>query len=158
MVVTIVNLKQFNAGVNSFVKNLDERQVPNFIIGLAIRIYSGVVRRNPVKTGRSRANWQINVGSITSEKVENFSNSNADGQQRILQGLLKLRQIGKKAIGSIIYIYNNVHYILGLEDGKSKQAPVGMVRVTFAEILAGIDSSIEFLETATRVTNESNFE
>jgi len=42
------------------------------------------------------------------------------------------------AAGNIYYLVNNLHYITRLEYGWSKQAPVGMVRVTIAEFQATI--------------------
>jgi hypothetical protein len=41
--------------------------------------------------------------------------------------------------GGTIWIYNNVRYITALEHGHSKkQAPIGMVAVSLAEIAAGL--------------------
>jgi hypothetical protein len=38
-------------------------------------------------------------------------------------------------LGDTVFIYNNVEYILALEFGSSKQAPAGMFRISFEEIV-----------------------
>lgn len=149
--IEMMNVQDFNRGVNSFARKLDKEKVPGFIIGLAIRLYSGIIRRTPVDTGRARGNWIINLGDVTNEMTEQFSNSRAEDQRLITDGLAKLRQLAQRGIGQVIYIFNNVWYILELENGSSEQAPLGMVQVTMAEIAAGLDPGLDFMESATRI-------
>lgn len=147
MEIKALNLEQFNREVNKFAEVLVPKQFSLFIRGLAFKILRGVVRRTPVKTGRARGNWQVNVGSITSEELERLDKA---GNSTIREGGMALAKLRKNGIGQIIYIFNNVPYIIDLEDGHSQeQAPVGMVKVTFAELAAGFSTSgFSFVETA----------
>ncbi len=74
----------------------------------------------PFDTGRAKAGWQWQVGSISSFNPPpgNYPNSPR----------LTIPSFG---LGDTLYLANNVEYIKVLEDGWSKkQAPAGMVKVT----------------------------
>lgn len=96
------------------------------------RLYSAIVRRTPVDTGRARGNWNVSVGAADAgENPQNYSEAgsmpDADGDEPY-------------------FISNNTEYIRKLEyggytdrpetektrGGFSKQAPHGMVGVTLA--------------------------
>ena len=74
--------------------------------------------------GRFRGNWQPSIGSTLDGELEVID---ASGQATIskVSGVLK----GAKA-GDIIYLTNNLPYAIPLEEGHSRQAPKGMVRLT----------------------------
>lgn len=107
-------------------------------VNYAFALYSSIVKKTPVDTGRARANWNVSVGSndtsITEETKKNglkheISEINPNGDESI-------------------FISNNLPYIEKLEyggypnppksksgktvNGYSKQAPNGMVGVTLA--------------------------
>lgn len=91
-----------------------------------IEIYSQVVLKSPVDTGRFRANWLIGIGAVgtTTEATDKSGSSTiARGTQQILQVQL----------GQSIWISNSLPYARRLEYGYSRQAPTGMVRTTIAE-------------------------
>lgn len=104
----------------------------------AFALYSSIVKKTPVDTGRARGNWNISVGkddtSVSDKKMKsglkyNENSINAKGDESI-------------------FISNNLPYITTLEyggypnpsksktgktvGGFSKQAPNGMVGVTLA--------------------------
>lgn len=157
-----LNIAEFNAAINRFSKTITEKQFPAFIRGLAMRLLRGIVLKNPVGNpdlwkvnrerkaadsgykvknryvgGRSRANWQLSIGSITDNEIEQ-GGSTMDAGVIIEQAQGALKGLMRHGIGEIIWIYNNVPYIMALEEGHSGQAPDGMVEVTFAEVAAGI--------------------
>lgn len=77
--------------------------------------------------GRFRANWQYNVGVIdrtTTEKVD------PSGQTSINS---IVGNVSKKSSGYIRYITNSLPYGDRLENGWSRQAPNGMVKLTLME-------------------------
>ena len=103
----------------------------------AFALYSSIVKKTPVDTGRARGNWNITVGhdSFTQDEDRRPKFSRPD-------------QVPEPKGDETIYISNNLDYITKLEyggfpnppkggDGKtvngfSKQAPNGMVGVTLA--------------------------
>jgi hypothetical protein len=136
MTIQFLNLGQFNKAVNDFASKIVPADFNKFIRGLAFKVLRGVVFKTPVDTGRARANWQVNVGSLNNKELQE---ADKIGSSTIEKGLARLAQLKRKGIGEIIYIFNNVPYIIALEDGHSKrQAPNGMVKVTLTEIAAGL--------------------
>jgi hypothetical protein len=78
--------------------------------------------------GRFRANWQFGFGSINKTTTEETDKSGQSSQARIEAAVS-----GVEA-GGICWVTNSLPYAHRLENGWSKQAPIGMVKVTFAEL------------------------
>jgi hypothetical protein len=91
---------------------------------IALDAFSEVILKTPVDTGRARGNWQVAIGSVPSGTVEI---DDKEGTATI--GAVQAQGMGLK-IGDVIYLANNLPYIERLEEGSSKQAPAGMVRLT----------------------------
>ena len=103
----------------------------------AFALYSSIVKKTPVDTGRARGNWNITVGhdSFTQDEDKTPKFKSPD-------------QVPEPKGDETIYISNNLDYITKLEyggypnppkggngktvNGFSKQAPNGMVGVTLA--------------------------
>jgi hypothetical protein len=101
---------------------------------IAFDMHRKIVERTPVDTGRAKANNQISVGSVPSSTTES-KDTTPLGQAGA--GTLSAANISadKFKLGDTIFLYNNVEYILSLEYGHSKQAPAGMFRITFEEVV-----------------------
>lgn len=93
-----------------------------------------VVRMTPVDSGRARGNWMVEHGSPP--KGEHYPET---GDEKKSQAERKSQRfaidagtakIEETEPGGYLYIVNNVPYIIELEDGRSTQAPAGMLRVT----------------------------
>ena len=115
-----MNIKTFNADLNKFAKatNLEIEEV---VRKVAFDVYTGVVQKTPVDTGRAKSNWNIGKGSIDySIRLKDFS--------------FRAMPINKGAGKNVIYITNSLPYINRLENGWSKQAPKGMVTLTMNDI------------------------
>ena len=94
---------------------------------VALDLFTRVVRRSPVDTGRFRANWQTSVGAInttTSEATDKSGSTSVARAQAV---------VGSAHAGDRIFLANSLPYARRLEYGHSKQAPAGMVRVTLQE-------------------------
>lgn len=94
----------------------------------ALELFSGMVMKSAVDTGRFRGNWQCGFGSIitTTGSPEDKSGSGAIGRAGVVLD-------GFKA-GHTIYMTNSMPYARRLEyDAWSKQATAGMVRITVRE-------------------------
>ena len=103
----------------------------------AFALYSSIVEKTPVDTGRARGNWNISVGS------PDESTSNSTGPK-----FSSPKSLPEPNGDESIFITNNLPYITKLEyggypdppkkdggktsGGFSKQAPNGMVGVTLA--------------------------
>ncbi len=104
----------------------------------AFALYSSIVRKTPVDTGRARGNWNISTPN------PDLSTSESSTKQKYTQK----EQLPEPNGDDPIYISNNLPYIAKLEyggfpnppkkgtgktvNGFSKQAPEGMVGVTLA--------------------------
>jgi len=103
----------------------------------AYALYSSIVRKTPVDTGRARANWNVSIGEPDSSTTEKTRKSPKP-----------LSSMPEPKGDESIFITNNLPYIETLEyggypkkpkggndktiNGYSKQAPEGMVGVTLA--------------------------
>ena len=103
----------------------------------AFALYSSIVRKTPVDTGRARGNWNITVGHDDTLPKENT-----------VPQFKSVEEVPKVEGDETIFISNNLPYITKLEyggypnppkkgsgktvNGYSKQAPEGMVGVTLA--------------------------
>jgi len=110
--------------------SLLNREVARQFYDIALEIYRQFVRRNPVLTGYSRANWNISI-----DDPERFvSEPPAKGQGVLPPPVVSLADVeGGKRLADV-YIVNGVKYIAALELGSSSKAPEGMVRITLADI------------------------
>jgi hypothetical protein len=90
----------------------------------AIELQNAMIAKSPVDTGRFRANWQCGIGAI------NPSITQPPGSD--VQGRTALTLEAWKP-GQTIWLTNSLPYSQRLENGYSKQAPVGMVKLSVQE-------------------------
>lgn len=113
-------MSDFNADLARFIKKT-ELKADVVVRKVALQIYSGVTKKTPVDTGRARANWNMNVGSIDYSVDESAVE-------------IQRPKLGEGDGEKPIYITNNLPYIGALEEGHSTQAPRGMVSLTLNEV------------------------
>lgn len=124
----IQNLKKFLDDLKSFRDGRVLAEMRVLQRAVVLRILTGVVIRTPVRTGHARRNWQISRGSPITSVLPGVD---PNGTQVTDEGL---SQIANVRAFDVVYISNNVHYILFLENGTPKMAPIAMVAKTLAEI------------------------
>ena len=91
---------------------------------VAFEFFARVVQGTPVDTGRARANWGL---------VDSVPDANEDSPVvHVTEGKIE-----------VIYLYNNLPYIVELEMGSSKQAPAGFIRLAAAELGLSYSGSLE---------------
>ena len=126
-------------------------QIRNVRKAYAFALYSSIVKKTPVDTGRARGNWNITVGVDDYTQTENKTPR--------FQGV---DQVPEPRGDETIYISNNLPYITKLEyggypnppkkgsgktvNGYSKQAPEGMVGVTLANNENIFNSAVRSVE------------
>ncbi len=126
------NIEQFNKTLTEFGKSIPLELFPNFHRKIVLQFLVGVVVRTPVDTGRARGNWNVNIGSPSSRLKSERGFTSADEVGRIVEQAEK--DLKELAPFEVVYVTNNVIYIKFLDRGSSKQAPIGMVAITLAEI------------------------
>jgi hypothetical protein len=86
---------------------------------VTLDLFTKIVRRTPVDTGRLRGNWAVGDGSPPQGTTENTG---------VPIPTATLSDFGPA------YIVNNLPYAVRIEYGYSNQAPSGMVRLALAEL------------------------
>jgi len=153
-------------------KTLPASKVAIVVKRTALDALRRIVRRTPVDTGRARGNWQVSLGEPAIGEVP-FAYGPIDSKASgtIEKGKIVINTVGLGGgtgqLPPIVWITNNVPYILVLEEGGfvpsdpgpskdprkgregrvlvsggySVQAPNGMVAVTLQELLTQFDST-----------------
>lgn len=104
---------------------------------IVLEVYASLVYKSPVDTGRFRGNWNISMaGFDPTVRVEGFTKDS-------LPIIAKASHEVERYQGGRIYISNNLPYARRLEDGYSKQAPAGMVRITVVEFQDMVDRVVK---------------
>lgn len=108
---------------------------------VALDMFSRVIQKSPVDTGRFKGNWQVAIRAIPSGILEIDDKSGTATMSNVAAKVLALKA------GDTIYLVNNLPYARGLEYGHSKQAPSGMVRLTVQEFGAVVTKSASEVPT-----------
>lgn len=144
----------FSTSINAFVKRTKVR-ADLVVRKLAMEALQGVVQMSPVDTGRFRGSWRVGLNqvdgstsvAIGEQSVAGSKYRKANGSQATAQALSAgSPQIAAAKWGDTVYITNNVEYAEPLERGHSKQAPAGMLRVTFERLKAGLNGIVSSID------------
>lgn len=155
------NLVAFESDLVSFAELLDI--APAVVMKrIVFDLHGRVTRRTPVDTGRARASWDVKqgapsgyvppimVGKAKTKGKEDLGES-AFGMKlgTGAKGGVAGKDISAELSGidgkHVVFITTNLEYMQYLENGSSKQAPAGMVRISVAEIEIEIESIVEQL-------------
>lgn len=124
-------------------------KMDNIFKDVVILVGESVVRISPVDTGLFRGNWQLTVDGEESNELNRLDPTGGAALASITS-----RAQGLKA-GQIAYILNHLEYGYDLEygayngptakvteQGFSRQAPEGMLRVTEARFISIVEEAI----------------
>ena len=130
-----------------------ERKMDLAVRKIALEMFRRIILKSPVDTGRFRGNWQLAIGSVPEGTLELDDKT---GTATIAKGAATA--LGFNA-GETIFFANNLPYARRLEEGgypdgpkvengRSSQAPNGMVALTIQEFQSvvsriGIELSIQ---------------
>lgn len=128
------NVDQFNKEVGAFAATLVPQEAVRFQKKLVFEALSRLVQKTPVDTGRARGNWQVTINELPNSEVTVWTRQ--DPQSPATPAEMIPAALGGLPPFQIVYITNNVEYIVYLEGGSSSQASEGMVEVTIAELIA----------------------
>ena len=104
-------------------------------------IGTSIVQKTPVRTGLARGNWRLAVGNRVGAGT--LTRKDPSGNQAIAGIIASASRI---AAYSSFTIYNNLPYIAKLENGWSKQAPLGMTRLAIREFKAGLKQTLQDIQ------------
>lgn len=105
-----------------------EQDLSKKIRTIAIQLLNEITMRMPVDTGRARANTIVSIWAPVYQVLESYDKS---GGNTIMNGASRLSGLEPY---TVVYLQNNLPYIERLEDGHSKQAPVGMFGAAFNSV------------------------
>lgn len=111
-------------------KQKTEQQMSQKVRDIVLDLYSRIVVRSPVDTGRYRANHSISLHSLPAGAVIEFE---AGGTVSVHD---KGQVLAAYKLGDTIFLFNNVEYALALEYGHSQQAPQGVYRISVQDIVS----------------------
>lgn len=126
--ITEVALQKFNLELVRFGSVLLPQQLVDFHQKVVLQVLNGVIFKTPVDTGRARGGWQVTINFVSNEDT---GIKDKNGSATVEAGVGALN--GLKPF-SVVYVNNNVEYIIPLEEGHSKQAPQGMIALTLEEV------------------------
>lgn len=127
----------FTLALEAFEKKANSR-IDLVIRKIVMDLFSRVIMRTPVRTGRARANWTVGVNAkpaaSSSDKVKDAGPVTQNGMGPSATKDKMTLMINQVRSAKEYWLVNSVPYILRLEYGYSQQAPAGMVRVSIVEI------------------------
>jgi hypothetical protein len=129
--------RQFSLDLSKFGKVTAE-QATLIFRKIAFELDSAVVLGTPVDVGRARGNWYPSISIPSGEINEETTDKNGDQSLARIQGLVLNAKLGQ-----VVWLTNNLPYILPLENGSSKQAPRGMVDINVERVAAQYGGRIE---------------
>ena len=109
-------------------------------IRTALDLMNRIVLKTPVDTGRARGNWQLTQRSPAKDVVPEDSAKVSSSETPPSAILQEAEQTASGSqMGDDIWISNNLPYIETLEEGRSQQAPHGMVALSLVEAEQGLE-------------------
>lgn len=103
----------------------------------ALELQSGMIEMSPVKSGRFKSNWTCGVGAVNTD-TSAAPGTDAEGRTRTVLA-------GWKP-GQTIFLTNSLPYARRLENGWSKQAPSGVVRLTVQAYSQALKAAVESIK------------
>lgn len=129
----------FGAQIELFVKNVRTRQ-KTIVKKIVLDLFRVIVNRSPVRTGRYRSGHQIDLNGMSSSSLLTFKVSKS-GKARVTipsasqTTMGAMQKMSAFELGQTVFIYNNIEYAIALEQGRSRQAPEGIYRVSVLEMI-----------------------
>ena len=94
--------------------------------GVAVELFTSVISDTPVDTGRARGNWQSSESVPKGGTVDRLDPSGTSATAEVMAAI--------SIDASDKFMTNNLPYVNGLEEGRSRKAPAGMVRKNIARV------------------------
>lgn len=148
-----IGVVKFNADLAGIAAQIDVA-LATVVKKVTVEAFNSITELTPVDTGRARASWDVSLGApsdflppdVSPEtRAERKKNKKPKKIEPTMAAAASAQE-GKAfdAIALIdakqpVFIVSNLPYIEALEEGHSKQAPAGMVRLTVAALEIGLE-------------------
>lgn len=137
----VTNERELNRAIQEWAE-LAHKDALDTVVAAFMDCYGRMVIRTPVATGRARAGWHI-AGEVDEWKPTPGEYEAAKGNaQAIIDEQLANFQSLVLTDADIIYVMNNVEYILALEAGWSRQSS-GFVALFLTELRMKLEEAAE---------------
>lgn len=123
----------FSADISAWVDKA-EGNVDAVVRQAVILAAQGIISMSPVDTGRFRANWNFSEG-VPNEATSQWLDPTGGRTLRRIMAQARGVQAGR-----VYYLTNALPYAQRLENGWSKQAPQGMVKLTAMDLPRRIEA------------------
>ena len=145
----IIKATQFNVNLDKILKKAGDN-ASAIARKVALELYTKVVQKSPVDSGRLRGNWNVGLNGV--DNTEYPIDASALGSLPSGSGLTRSASaLSSFKIGDTIFITNNMPYVYKLEyglyndgpktvGGYSRQAPQGFVRITYKEVVSDLEN------------------
>ncbi len=139
--MAVTNLRQFSADLQKFARSINV-QFETIVRKLAIDLFTKIVERTPVDTGRSRASWTLNAGRPSYKaQPQSFKADPNSATSAALNQTSKVAAM--KPFEEMIWIANGLEHLPWLENGTSKIRPYNMVELSIIEVEAEVEAEIK---------------
>lgn len=133
------NLVAFDVDLQKFAEKIG--LAPKIVvIRITLDLYTRIVKRTPVDTGRARSSWDVKEGTPSDFLPPEVPKGGAAAAPQDGAGL-----VADLTGDKVVFITTNVDYMKYLESGSSSQAPAGMVLLSVAELEVEIESILSQL-------------
>ena len=134
----------FAADVSKFVEKT-KISADKVLRKIALDGLRGVLLGSPVDTGRFRGSWRVGINRVIKSVKAPPEKKKLAPKQSVDPATLAdgSEKIGKAKFGDTIYITNNVVYAQRLEDGHSKQAPAGVLKLTAIRVFGAFEKAVK---------------
>lgn len=113
-----------------------ERRIDYVHRNLSMMLFTAIVYDTPVDTGLARGSWWPSKNTPVMGGTQREDKTGVDVVRDIEAVCMSAN------VGEVLWLMNNVHYIIELEYGWSKQSPEGMVRINVARIRQYVKDTI----------------
>lgn len=93
----------------------------------AVEMVNNLTLNTPVDTGRARANWIVSIGKPSTQILKLESKTGKRAVTRAKKTIEKFNTNEKDLNGDLIFISNNLPYIVYLDKGTDKMRPFNIV-------------------------------
>lgn len=124
--------RELRATLNQLVQ-LGRENIRQGIVITILAAFENLVRRTPVDTGRLRAGWRVSPVDAAFVPPEGaYPQYQRDNVSSAVSGAIE--GAGQLTKADVIWIYNNVEYVLALNAGWSKRQPGGFIDMFLNEV------------------------
>jgi hypothetical protein len=131
-----ITLQQFSAKMRKLAADIPVNAQRNFRQTVLV-IDQALVTSTPVDTGRARSNWIVGSGP-SSRAIDAYAPGEAGSTRgpNTRAAIAQAKAFLDSTDITVVYISNNLNYIVYLNEGSSAQAPAGFIE---AAVQAGLN-------------------